>query len=120
MIEIMTGLPDNAIGISASGQVTALDYQERIVPAIEAVLARHDKVRILYQLTDGFSGFEAGAMWEDAKVGLGHRTAWERIALVTDVHWLRVATQAFGFVMPGELRVYANAQLQEARDWIAG
>ena len=58
-------------------------------------------------------------MWADAKVGLEHPSAWERIALVTDIDWLRSATHIFGFVMPGEVRVFTNAELPEAKKWVA-
>ena len=120
MIEMMSGLPDNVIGFSALGKVTAADYEEKILPAVEAVLATHEKVRLLYHLGDGFGGFEAGALWEDAKVGLSHLAAWERIALVSEVDWIRAATKALGFAMPGEVRVFANAELEAAKVWLAG
>jgi hypothetical protein len=120
MIERLTGLPDNVIGFSAHGKVTAADYEQHLVPAVEAALAAHDKVRLLYQLGEDFDGFEVGALWEDAKVGLMHLAAWERIALVTDVEWLGTATKAMGFMMPGEVRVFPNAELEAARDWLRG
>jgi hypothetical protein len=118
MIERLTGLPDNVIGFSAHGKVTAADYEQHIVPAVEEALMAHDKVRLLYQLGEDFDGFNAGALWEDAKVGLSHFAAWERIALVTDVDWLRGAAKAMGFMMPGEVRVFTNAELDTARNWL--
>jgi hypothetical protein len=120
MIQTMTNLPDNVIGFEAKGKVTANDYEQHIVPAVEAALAKTDKIRLLYHLGTDFDGFEAGAIWEDAKVGLGHLASWERIALVTDVDWIRMATKAFGFAMPGEVRVFSNAELATARDWLTG
>lgn len=119
MIEILTGLPENVIGFSAHGKVTAEDYEEHIVPAVEGALQRHGKVRLLYQLGEDFAGFDAGALWEDTKVGLGHLTAWERIAVVTNLDWLRAATKALGFMMPGEVRVFSNLEIEAARDWLA-
>ena len=118
MIEMLTGLPDNVIGFSAHGKVTSDDYEAQIVPAVEAALKQHDKLRLLYHLGPEFDGFEAGAVWEDAKVGLSHLAAWERIAMVTDVDWLRAVTKAFGFAMPGEVRVFSNAEMDAARDWL--
>lgn len=119
MIETLTGLPENVIGFSAHGMVTAEDYERHIVPAVEEALLNNEKVRLLYQLGEDFDGFKAGALWEDAKVGLSHLAAWERIAVVTDLEWLRSATKAFGFAMPGEVRVFANTELEAAREWLA-
>ena len=56
----------------------------------------HDKVRLLYQLGEGFDGFEVGALWEDAKVGQSDLATWERNALGTTVEWIRNATKAMG------------------------
>jgi hypothetical protein len=57
-------------------------------------------------------------MWDDMKVGLHHITAWKKIAVVSDVGWVRSATKAMGFVMPAQVKVFTNEQLDEAREWI--
>jgi len=119
MIEMLTGLAENVIGFSAHGTITAEDYERHIVPAVGQALQKSGKLRLLYQLGEDFDGFEAGALWEDAKVGLSHLSAWERIAVVTDVDWLRTATKVFGFAMPGEVRVFSNAEIDGAREWLA-
>lgn len=36
-----------------------------------------------------FSGIDAGAAWEDTKIGVEHLTRWERIAVVTDFDWMK-------------------------------
>ena len=51
-------------------------------------------------------------------VGLKHRKAWERFALVTEKDWMRTAVAAFGRLSPGELRVFDPAQLEEANAWV--
>jgi hypothetical protein len=52
-------------------------------------------------------------------IGIWHLTVWERIAVVTDIDWVRLATKAFGFAMPGHVKVFANGQLAEAREWVS-
>ncbi|HSD10470.1 MAG TPA: STAS/SEC14 domain-containing protein [Candidatus Binatia bacterium] len=117
MVEIIPDVPDNVIAIRARGTVTASDYESVIIPAIESKLARHDKLRILYHLGSDFSGFEARAVWHDAKVGLEHFGAWERLAVVSDVEWVRGVTRLFGVAIPGRVRVYRNAELDSALAW---
>jgi hypothetical protein len=119
VIERIRDLPDDVLGFTAKGTVTAADYETALIPAVEAALARHPRVRLLYHLGREFSGFEAGALWDDAKVGLRHLGAWERIALVTDVDWIRVATKALGFAMPGQVRVFPDSQLAAAKAWLS-
>ena len=119
MVETIQDLPENVIAFEATGKVTAVDYETVLIPAVEQALKKHDKVRLLYHLGADFSGFEAQALWDDAKVGLRHLTSWERIALVTDVTWIRGATKAWGAVIPGDVRVFANAELSAAKEWVA-
>jgi hypothetical protein len=119
MMTLLTHLPDHVVGFSASGQVDAQDYETVLMPAIDAVLQRHQQVRLLYQLTAQFTGFTAGAMWDDAKLGLANWNAWERIAVVTDLDWVAHATRMFAFMMPGRVKIFSNAQRADAEKWVA-
>ena len=106
-------------GIVASGEVTAKDYENVLVPALEAKLSSRKRVRFLYVLGQDFTDYSGGAAWEDAKVGLSHMTRFERVAVVTDVGWIGKAVKVFGFAMPGQVRVFQNSDLQDARDWVS-
>jgi hypothetical protein len=119
MIELLPNLPDHIVGISASGQVNAADYETVLIPAIDVALKKHDRIRILYQLGPQFTGFTSGAMWDDMKIGIAHLRAWERIAVVTDHNWIAAATRMFAFAMPCPVKVFSNNELAEAEAWIA-
>jgi hypothetical protein len=119
MIEKISDLPGNVLGFTASGKVTADDYESVLVPAVEQKLTEQKKIRLLYHLDDDFTGYEAGAMWDDTKIGLKHLTAWERIAVVTDVDWIRTSVKVFGFAMPGHVRVFEISGLAEAKAWLS-
>jgi hypothetical protein len=118
MIEQITDLPAGVLGFRAHGQITAADYENVLVPDVEAAFALNPKLRMLYHAGEDFIGFDPGAMWDDAKLGFRHFSGWERVALVTDVGWLRAGARAMGFAMPGEFRLFSNAQLAEARAWL--
>ena len=120
MIEILEDFPDDIVGFAAKGQVTRRDYEQVLIPKVEAALQRHHKLRLYYELGSQFAGIDAGAAWEDAKIGVEHLTRWERVAVVTDVDWMKHTINAFRFVMPGQRRVFPTAQTAEARTWIAG
>ncbi|MBI1397151.1 MAG: STAS/SEC14 domain-containing protein [Betaproteobacteria bacterium] len=120
MIEQIPGLPGNVVGFRATGTVTAADYESVIMPAVEALFAREKSVRFLYHLGPEFAGFEAGAVWDDAKLGLKHLSGWDRVAVVTDVDWVRHAMRLFAVVIPGHVRVYSNAEYFDAEKWLAG
>lgn len=118
MITKLGGLPENILGFAGSGEVTAEDYETVLIPEVEKVLNKYKKVRLLYHLGPDFTGFTAGAMWDDAKVGLKHLLSWEKVALVTDVHWLRNTIQCLSFMIPGTVKLFGNDNLEAAMDWI--
>jgi hypothetical protein len=118
MIEVITSFPDNVIGFKATGRVTRQDYLEVVIPAVEKARKTHSKTRLYYELGPQFSEIDLGAEWEDLKLGLEDYTRWERVAVVTEVGWIKHLVGAFRFVMPGEVRVFANPQVAEARRWI--
>ena len=118
MIQVLPGYPDNVLAITARQNVTGEDYKSVIIPAIEAKVETHGKIRLLYHLGAEFVGFDASAMWEDATTGLKHFTDFEKIAFVSDVDWINHMVSAFGFVIPCPVKVFKSAQLSEASDWI--
>jgi len=119
MIEINVGTPENLVIAIAHGKVTADDYEKVLIPAIEAKLKTQKKVRLLYQLDKDFAGFTAGAIWDDAKLGLRHLTAFEAIALVADVHWIADAVKLFGFFVRCPVKVFASDKRIDAEEWVA-
>jgi hypothetical protein len=119
MIEIITGSPAGVLEIRAVGEVTGSDYEKVLVPAVEKARREHGKIRLLYRLGPEFDGYTAAAMWDDAKLGVKNLTAFERIAVVSDVAWLAGAVRAFAFAIPCPVRVFGNGELAAAREWIA-
>jgi len=122
MIEVLKGFPDDVLAFSCRGHVTRLDYESVLVPTVEKALQKPGKLRLYYQVDPDFTGIDAGAMWEDFKVGIEHLRRWERVAVVTDVEWIKRAILMFGFLMSGKVKVFpaAAAAAAEARTWLTG
>ena len=118
-MQLIDHLPDHVVGIRAIGEVDDDDYENVLVPAIDAARAQHDKIRLLYVLGEEFTGYEAEAMLEDAKLGARTFTAYDKIAVVTDTTWLQRTVKAFGWMMPGEVRTFHTDALAEATDWVS-
>lgn len=118
MIEALKGFPANVLAFACEGRVTKSDYETVLIPAVEKALAQQGKIRLYYQIEPSFSGIEPGAMWDDFKVGMEHLVRWERIAVVTDVDWIRHTFRAFSFVIPGVAKVFRSAEQAKAREWI--
>ena len=86
------------------------------MPELRRAIEAGGGLRTLYLIED-LDEVEGEALWADAKLGfdLGvkHRDAWVRSAIVTDVNWMARATKMFAWMMPGEARVFPRAQLEE-------
>lgn len=118
MIERLEGFPENVVAVAGRGQVTRDDYEKVLIPAVEAAFKKHRKIAFYYELGPDFVGIEAGAAWEDFKAGVRHFFQWEKMALVTDVEWIRRTISGFAVFMPGELRVFPYAEQATAREWV--
>ena len=119
MIEILQGFPDDVLAISGYGEVTEDDYRRVLVPAVDGKLRKYKSVRLFYHLGGNFTGFTAGAMWQDTKLGVSRWSHWGRIALVTDVHWIAQAIRLFAPLFHHPVRVFADAEFEVAKRWIA-
>jgi hypothetical protein len=114
MLELIDGLPGNVVGIAVSGRLTMQDCQDVLIPAMQKSLKRHDKIRLYYELNSRFPG----AAWDELELGLEDLSRCERVAIVTDIGWVRLTVKALRFLIPSEIRVFATDQADEGRAWI--
>ena len=119
-LTLISDLPVTLVGVEAHEKVTAEDYENVLVPAVQAAEAASDdgKVRVLFVAGRDSRGFTTGAVWEEAKLALGQRHHWDRVAVVGDEVWVHRAIQALGWAMPGEVRAYALGELEDAQAWV--
>lgn len=118
MLTPIWGLPEGSVGFEASGHVSNADYKERLIPALEAAIAEHGKVRFLFVLGEKFEGYDPTAMWDDTLFGLRHLGDFQRIAIVTNDQLYGGAIRMFGPMMPGEIRVFPLSEKEAAKRWI--
>jgi SpoIIAA-like len=120
MIQVVDGLPDGLVGFQASGKLTAQDYTDVLAPSLEAAGAGGGRIRVLLEFAGEFDGIEAGAVWQDMRMGMREWSAWERIALVTDHAWMRDGLSMFAWAVPGEVRAFPSAERDAAITWLQG
>jgi hypothetical protein len=117
MIEQLPDFPSNVVAFVCSGRITRGDYEAVLVPAVEAALSRHEKVRLYYQIAANFSHIEPGVS-HGFNVGIEHLLRWDRIAIVTNLDWVRETLRAFGFLLPGAIEIFKLEEAEEARQWV--
>jgi hypothetical protein len=116
MLQLIDGLPAGVVGVRGVGVVTKEDYRTVLDPAVEAA---GDPLRILFVLGPDFTEYSAGAMLADTEESMKLWRRCGRMAVVTDVGWIRDAVGLFRHALPGELRLFPYAGLDEATAWIA-
>jgi hypothetical protein len=122
VVEQLRDLPEGTFGFRVSGTITRDEYDQMLDPVL-AALKRGETINLLTVAEDDFHGLDGEALWEDMKaaaaVGLKHRKAWRRLAVVTNKDWMRRGIAGFGWLYPGEMRVFDLGQLDAAKAWVA-
>jgi len=117
MFRFIAGMPPNVLAVEATGKVTHEDYQNTLIPKVEAMLTK-GPIRMLYVIGKEFTGFELEALWDDGNVGFKHWRDFSHVAVVADQAWLRAAVKMFTPFFHGEVRTFGLSQLPAAKDWI--
>ncbi|MEO5987821.1 MAG: STAS/SEC14 domain-containing protein [Candidatus Eisenbacteria bacterium] len=102
--------------VDVSGRLTQSDYAD-LSPAFDRLVRRHGKLKVLFEMS-GFHGWDAGAAWEDLKLGVAHFADIERLALVGEKKWqegLAVFSRPF---TKAAIRYFDHADAAEARRWV--
>ncbi len=116
---VLDGYPDDVVALKAEGRITSADYEETLIPLAEAAIKEHSKVKLLYWCGEDFSGFSAGAAWDDARFGMANMSKFSKLAFVSDVGWMRESVKLFGPLMPAAVQVFDNADIEKAKTWIS-
>ena len=119
MIRLLRDMPAGVLGLEAVDDVEKEDYENVIVPAVNAAIAEHGKVRLVYVLGPEFDDYEKEAVWEDLKLGVQHPASFERVAIVTNARWAGPAIKVFSVLWPGQARAFPLSELESAKRWAA-
>ncbi len=117
--EILKDFPPDVVAVVAHGHVDREDYTKTLVPLTEKKIAEEGRIKFYYELGADFSGFSAGAAWNDAALGLMHLGDFARVAVVTDVEWVRMGVKMFAPLMPSKMHLFHLSEREEARKWLA-
>ncbi len=118
MFRILDDYPDAVLAVTGTGRISTEDYRDTLGPELRARRARHDSVRLLYHLDADFDRFATTALWDDSLLGMHNLAGFERVAVVTDLAWLRNLAVGAGVQSGGAVRAFPNSELAEARAWL--
>ncbi|RZL17525.1 MAG: STAS/SEC14 domain-containing protein, partial [Pedobacter sp.] len=84
MLSEIPNLPDYVFGVKATGEVTADDLKNTLLPGLEASTNKYNEIYYILVLETKVENFTAGAWYQDMVAGLKHLTAWKKMAIVSD------------------------------------
>jgi hypothetical protein len=92
------------------------------LPPIRETIANGERIRVL-AVIDDFQGLEPGGLLEElkaaGKLGSAQDSLRSYFAVVCDTDWVRRSIVLFGWLVPGEIRVFTTDQRADAETWLA-
>ncbi|MCG8532945.1 MAG: STAS/SEC14 domain-containing protein [Desulfovibrionales bacterium] len=117
MLELLDGFDETTIALRGSGEITREDYQTVLIPRAKKLLETYEKVNCFMHITEGAT-YTMGALAADATFGLGHIFSWNKVAIVSDIHWIHRAAGYILPLMPFHVRLYAESDYDDAKQWL--
>jgi hypothetical protein len=119
MISVIKDAPENVAAFRATGEVDTDDYDNVVIPAIDALVKKQDKINFMLVLDTSLADFSVSALIKDLSVGLKHFSKWHRMAIVSESKGINTFTDLFSYVAPGEAKGFTHAEMEEARKWVS-
>jgi hypothetical protein len=118
MMEALSGFPRDVVAFVWHDDMSA-DDMHKAMPEGRRV-GKHD-IKLFAKLADDHrdeinNGHPLSL--DDSMLGVGNWKDFGRIALVTDETWVRHMVQFFAPFVHGPVRVFSNAQTEDARRWL--
>lgn len=118
MITELKDTPNTMVAFRATHDVTKEDFDKIVLPAVDELVQRTDKLNYLLVVDTQLKNFTIGAWMRDAMLGLNNINKWNRAAIVTDTEGIKSFTGIFSKVVPGEFRGFTHDELDEAINWV--
>ncbi len=118
MVREIEGLSAGVIGFHVAGVVDREDYTKKFIPAIEEALQKHAEVNALVVIDADFDHYTWQAVLEDTKIGLMHPLVWGKIAIVTELEWMKKAVKYLRPFAPFKIKTYPSEALEDAKEWV--
>jgi hypothetical protein len=112
-------LPDtNVFGVEFSDTLTEDDY-DAFVSTIRGALKEHTTARTLLVMDD-VNDWTPEERWEELSFDVRHLSDLDKVAIVGDDLWDTWLEKAEVLFPMSEIRTYAEADREEALEWIRG
>ena len=118
MLELIDNMPEGTIGLAAKGVVSAADCERTLLPLVADLPTSDEHAGLLLVFGTEFDGFRAEPLHWDAHFAYHRWCDFGRLAVVSDVPWLRKAVRLLAPFMCGEVRIFHDYEIEQAKTWL--
>ena len=119
MLEKIESLPDNMIGFTIHKALSANDYQNVLLPALETPSTKGGGLRLLLVTGADFAGSDVGTAMGGQPFRRSEPLEFKSIAIVSANKGFTQAVQMFGMLFHADVKVFAPDNQNEAISWLA-
>lgn len=120
MVELLTDMPPHVAAYKAAKAVSKEEYEQVVMARVNEVAAEFGKINFLVLLETDMDNYSVGAFIGYLKISFQHFTKWERMVIVSDERWLRMAYDALSYLIHGKIKTYKRKDLDLAKQWVSG
>lgn len=110
-------LAENVVGIMIDSDLDK-DLIESVQAKILDKMEDHEEISIFFEIKKG-SKVSFMAFVDQMKFNVNHTKSFKKIAVVSDLHWLRNSMFIKDLIMATDIRSFSNKERLEALAWIA-
>jgi hypothetical protein len=118
MLERIDNMPEGTVGLAARGAVTAADCERTLLPLVAGRPGPDERTGMLLLFGPEFDDFMADALG-NAQFAFNRWRDFGRLAIVSDVPWLRKTVRLLAPFMRGDVRLFHDYEVEQAKTWIA-
>lgn len=119
MMKEIQGLPSGVIGVEVQEKVSKADYEETLLPLLEQVYKKGERIRFVYRLAPDVKDFALPVGLGEFRLGWRLLRLFERCAIISDHEWVKNGTRLAAMLMPCPVQVFANTAYAQALSWVA-
>jgi hypothetical protein len=108
---------DDVLWVKVSGTLSKEDYAD-LVPSWEKMIARFGKLKLLFEMEPGFTGWGPIAGWDDLKFSVSHRNDLDRVAIVGSKNWEETAGKLWSALVQTEVKYFEQGETEKALAWL--
>ena len=119
MVSLLNDFPPYVAAYVARGIVHQEEYERIVMARVDKVAGKFGKINFLVRLETDLQDYTLPAFLDYLKVSFEHFSKWNRMAIVSDQRWVRVAYEMLSPLVHGTIKSYELRDFEAAKEWVS-